>query len=176
MKLLAFLPPTERNKYLINRRVINLTDKLTSINAQYTKINQEHPNEFSSIENYRAYLEGEIELLKEKTLKEYPDYKFPAVNKLPNIYFKVPIPEEEHPEYNFVGMLIGPKGKTQKDIEQKTGAKILIVGTSIHEEFGMKHSSVQFRSDEPLHLKITGPCRQNIRDAYELIKPLISPK
>jgi hypothetical protein len=41
---------------------------------------------------------------------------------------KVRIPIEQHPTYNFIGLIIGPRGKTQKDLESKTGCKIAIRG------------------------------------------------
>lgn len=41
---------------------------------------------------------------------------------------RVPIPQEEHPEINFVGLLIGPRGNTLKGLEKDSGAKIIIRG------------------------------------------------
>ena len=41
---------------------------------------------------------------------------------------KIRIPVEEYPTYNFIGLIIGPRGKTQKDMEGKTGCKIAIRG------------------------------------------------
>ena len=41
---------------------------------------------------------------------------------------KVMIPQDEHPEINFVGLLIGPRGNTLKAMERETGAKIIIRG------------------------------------------------
>jgi len=33
---------------------------------------------------------------------------------------KVYIPVKEHPTYNFIGLIIGPRGKTQRELEAKT--------------------------------------------------------
>ena len=41
---------------------------------------------------------------------------------------KLYVPVEEHPEYNFVGRLLGPRGMTAKQLEQETGCKIMIRG------------------------------------------------
>ena len=41
---------------------------------------------------------------------------------------KIRIPIEEHPNYNFIGLIIGPRGKTQKELEARTGCKIAIRG------------------------------------------------
>ena len=37
---------------------------------------------------------------------------------------KVMIPQDVHPEINFVGLLIGPRGNTLKMMEKETGAKV----------------------------------------------------
>lgn len=41
---------------------------------------------------------------------------------------KIYVPVGEHPEYNFVGRLLGPRGMTAKQLEQETGCKIMIRG------------------------------------------------
>ncbi len=41
---------------------------------------------------------------------------------------KLYIPIKKYPEYNFIGLIIGPRGITQKNMERETGAKIAIRG------------------------------------------------
>ncbi|VDM49641.1 unnamed protein product [Toxocara canis] len=41
---------------------------------------------------------------------------------------KVYISCKEHPEYNFVGRILGPRGMTAKQLEQETGCKIMVRG------------------------------------------------
>lgn len=41
---------------------------------------------------------------------------------------KIYVPVSEHPEYNFVGRILGPRGMTAKQLEQETGCKIMIRG------------------------------------------------
>ena len=36
---------------------------------------------------------------------------------------KVMIPQDQHPDINFVGLLIGPRGNTLKSMEKETGAR-----------------------------------------------------
>lgn len=43
---------------------------------------------------------------------------------------KVFVPIKEYPEYNFVGRILGPRGMTAKQLEKKTGCKIMIRGKS----------------------------------------------
>ncbi|XP_037784068.1 splicing factor 1-like [Penaeus monodon] len=63
-------------------------------------------------------------------MKINTDYKPPADYKPPvvKVSDKVMIPQEEHPDINFVGLLIGPRGNTLKAMEKDTGAKIIIRG------------------------------------------------
>ena len=37
---------------------------------------------------------------------------------------KVMIPQEHHPDINFMGLIIGPRGNTLKALEKETGAKV----------------------------------------------------
>ena len=46
------------------------------------------------------------------------------------------IPQDEFPEINFVGLLIGPRGNTLKTMEKDTGAKIIIRGKGSVKEGG----------------------------------------
>ena len=41
---------------------------------------------------------------------------------------KVFIPVKEHPEVNFIGLTIGPRGNTQKRLVQETGCQVVIRG------------------------------------------------
>jgi len=41
---------------------------------------------------------------------------------------KVFIPVKEHPEVNFIGLIIGPRGNTQKRLVQETGCQVVIRG------------------------------------------------
>ena len=41
---------------------------------------------------------------------------------------------EAHPEINFMGLLIGPRGNTMKKLEAETGAKIMIRGKGTQKE------------------------------------------
>uniref|UniRef100_A0A8C5WL14 Branchpoint-bridging protein n=1 Tax=Leptobrachium leishanense TaxID=445787 RepID=A0A8C5WL14_9ANUR len=59
-----------------------------------------------------------------------PDFKPPVDYKPPatRVSDKVMIPQDEYPEINFVGLLIGPRGNTLKNIEKECNAKIMIRG------------------------------------------------
>ncbi|XP_022288592.1 KH domain-containing RNA-binding protein qki.L-like isoform X9 [Crassostrea virginica] len=41
---------------------------------------------------------------------------------------KLYVPVKEHPDFNFVGRILGPRGMTAKELEQYTGCKIMVRG------------------------------------------------
>jgi splicing factor 1 len=53
-----------------------------------------------------------------------PDYKPPEVK----IEDRISIPTKEYPDINFMGLIIGPRGKTLQQLERDTGAKVMIRG------------------------------------------------
>lgn len=71
---------------------------------------------------------------------------------------KIPIPIEKHPNYNFIGLIIGPRGKTQKELEAKTGCKIAIRGRGSVKEGarGRRDGKTMDGDNEPLHVVVSG--------------------
>ncbi|XP_064473932.1 protein held out wings-like isoform X2 [Ornithodoros turicata] len=53
-----------------------------------------------------------------------PDGIGPPVTRSEKVY----VPVKEHPDYNFVGRILGPRGMTAKQLEQETGCKIMVRG------------------------------------------------
>ena len=47
---------------------------------------------------------------------------------------KIYIPVEEHPGYNFFGLIIGPRGNTQKKMQMETNTKIVVRGRGAAKE------------------------------------------
>jgi hypothetical protein len=45
---------------------------------------------------------------------------------------KIMIPIHDHPGYNFFGLIIGPRGNTQKRMQRETNTKIAIRGMGLH--------------------------------------------
>lgn len=44
---------------------------------------------------------------------------------------KVAIPVRDYPDMNFLGLIIGPRGETQRALELETGARIMLFVLSI---------------------------------------------
>lgn len=125
----------------------------------------------------RTKLEGERHKLILEMLKCNPEYKPPADYKPPanKIVDKVFIPQEEYPDINFVGLLIGPRGNTLKKLEQDSGAKIIIRGKgSIKEgKIGRKDGQPLPGEDEPLHAYITGSSIEVVKKACEKVRDIV---
>jgi len=117
----------------------------------------------------------ERHILIEKALNVNPlfrppaDYR-PVMNKKSK---KIYIPVKEYPDYNFIGLIIGPRGITQKQMEQETGAKIAIRGKgSIKEGKGKVQNN---EDDDELHVLITADTDMSIKKAAKLVKKLLVP-
>lgn len=88
---------------------------------------------------------------------------------------KIRIPIEDHPQYNFIGLIIGPRGKTQKELESKTGCKIAIRGRGSVKEGarGRRDGKVMESDDEPLHVVITGDDQRSVDAATDMIEQML---
>lgn len=88
---------------------------------------------------------------------------------------KVVIPQEEHPDINFVGLLIGPRGNTLKSMEKDSGSKIIIRGKGSVKEgkIGRKDGQPMPGEDEPLHAFVTGPSIEAVKKAVGRILDII---
>ncbi|GLV43931.1 Splicing factor 1 [Carabus blaptoides fortunei] len=125
----------------------------------------------------RRRLEEDRHALVLKMMSINPEYKPPIDYKPPviRVHDKVMIPQEEHPEINFVGLLIGPRGNTLKTMEKETGAKIIIRGKGSVKEgkVGRKDGQPLPGEDEPLHAYITATNPEHVKKAVERIKEVI---
>ncbi|CAD6198088.1 unnamed protein product [Caenorhabditis auriculariae] len=110
-------------------------------------------------------------------LRINPNFKPPADYRAPNIrlHDKVWIPQDEHPELNFVGLLIGPRGNTLKSLEAETGAKIIIRGKgSVKEGKLANRMGPMPGENEPLHAYVTGTDQATIKRACDRIRSIIA--
>jgi len=125
----------------------------------------------------RKKLEDERHHLIQQMLDVNPDFKPPSDYKPPIIRVsdKVMIPQEEHPDINFVGLLIGPRGNTLKAMEKDTGAKIIIRGKGSVKEGKVSRKDGQMLpgEDEPLHAYVTANNPESVKKTVEKIKEII---
>ncbi|XP_017235908.1 splicing factor-like protein 1 isoform X1 [Daucus carota subsp. sativus] len=111
-------------------------------------------------------------------IKRNPAFKPPADYRPPKLYKKLGIPMREFPGYNFIGLIIGPRGNTQKRMEKETGAKIVIRGKGSVKEgrFGQKRDLKFDSSDnEDLHVLVEADNQESLDAAAGMVEKLLRP-
>jgi protein quaking len=116
----------------------------------------------------------------EKKPLSLPEADGPVISRQEKVY----VPVEEHPEYNFVGRILGPRGMTAKQLEQETGCKIMVRGRGSmrdkkKEEANRGKPNWEHLNDK-LHVLITVEDSNNranvkIQRAVDEIKKLLIP-
>ncbi len=76
---------------------------------------------------------------------------------------KLFVPIKEYPGYPFIGLILGPRGNTQKKLERETGTKVVIRGKGSVKD-GKKGKSEDPSEDEDLHVLITGDTQEQVRE------------
>jgi len=100
----------------------------------------------------------------ERLLKLNPLFRPPAdyVRQKPSK--KLYIPVKDFPNYNFIGLIIGPRGNTQKRMEKETNTKIAIRGKGSVKEGSKGRNSGKAMDDEndELHVLIQGENEEDV--------------
>ncbi|GAB2294106.1 Splicing factor 1 [Dionaea muscipula] len=111
-------------------------------------------------------------------LKKNPTFKPPADYRPPKLQKKLYIPQKEYPSYNFVGLIIGPRGNTQKRMEKETGAKIVIRGKGSVKE-GRMQQKRDLKPDpsenEDLHVLVEAETQEALDAAAGMLEKLLQP-
>ncbi|KAL5009827.1 hypothetical protein ScPMuIL_012132 [Solemya velum] len=97
---------------------------------------------------------------------------------------KIYVPVKDHPDFNFVGRILGPRGMTAKELEQFTGCKIMVRGKGSmrdkkKEEMNRGKQNWEHLNEE-LHVLITCEDTENrsmlkLAKAVEEVKKLLVP-
>eukprot|EP00698_Gefionella_okellyi_P017753 TRINITY_DN5236_c0_g1_i1.p1 TRINITY_DN5236_c0_g1~~TRINITY_DN5236_c0_g1_i1.p1 ORF type:complete len:474 (+),score=85.72 TRINITY_DN5236_c0_g1_i1:118-1539(+) len=117
----------------------------------------------------RAHL-IEVALRHNQAFRPPPDYAPQHVKRQRRVY----IPLEEYPEYNFIGLIIGPRGNTQKRLEKETRCKISIRGKgSVKDGKAKVHNDPS--DNDKLHVLITGETQADVDLAFKLVTELVTP-
>lgn len=112
-------------------------------------------------------------------IKRNPAFKPPADYRPPKLQKKLYIPMKEYPGYNFIGLIIGPRGNTQKRMERETGAKIVIRGKG-----SVKEGRLQQKRDlkmpdpsenEDLHVLVEAETQEALDAAAGMVEKLLQP-
>ncbi|GFR51314.1 hypothetical protein Agub_g13679, partial [Astrephomene gubernaculifera] len=195
------LPPSLAHLVDINPETLELQMQLNNINqriallqagklADDTPPEQRSPSPEPIYNEYGIRLNTREQRLKERLqdkrteiimelIKKNPNYKPPADFRPPRKTRKIYIPQKDHPTYNFIGLIIGPRGNTQKRMEKETNTKIAIRGKgSIKEGRTRRDPSGRPEpgEDDDLHVLITGDTDEDVDKAAALIEKLLQPQ
>lgn len=123
---------------------------------------------------HRKYEKERNELI-DKVIKAHPDFSSSlntsGERKL-RCHEKVYIPAKEHPEINFIGLLIGPRGSTLKDLESSTGAKVSIRGRGSHKDGKAKITDYE-DDDDDLHCYVSAETEDKVLKAVRRINEIV---
>jgi splicing factor 1 len=86
------------------------------------------------------------------------------------------IPYKDYPDYNFIGLIIGPRGNTQKQMEREFGCKIAIRGKgSVKEGKGRRDGVVDPDSHDDIHVLVQGDNQDSVDRAATEVERLLTP-
>ncbi|KAL3834651.1 hypothetical protein ACJIZ3_009387 [Penstemon smallii] len=126
----------------------------------------------------REKLNRERQEIISQIIKKNPAFKPPADYRPPKLYKKLHIPMKEYPGYNFIGLIIGPRGNTQKRMERETGAKIVIRGKGSVKE-GRLQQKRDLKPDpsenEDLHVLVEADTQEALDAAAGMVEKLLQP-
>ncbi|KAI9672808.1 MAG: hypothetical protein M1831_000243 [Alyxoria varia] len=159
-------------KLRINDYVPNERDRSPSPPPQYDNLGKRvNTREM----RYKKRLEDERHKLVDKAMKTIPDYHPPADYRRPaKTTEKVYVPVRDYPEINFIGLLIGPRGNTLKNMEGESGAKIAIRGKgSVKEGKGRSDTAHSSNQEEDLHCLIIADTEEKVQKAIKAVHAVI---
>jgi splicing factor 1 len=111
----------------------------------------------------------------ETLLKKCPTFRPPPDWRPPKRERKLYIPQKEFPGYNFFGLIIGPRGNTQKRLQRETNTRIAIRGKGSIKEGSSRDPKVDYAEWDELHVLITGDTDEDVTKAAELVNQLLRP-
>ncbi|GER46656.1 splicing factor-related, partial [Striga asiatica] len=138
----------------VDPNTIHLRTKLMEINQKLQSCKFHDEIKKKLLDKRKSILSKLAEIL---TLDYDPDKKFVR---------KLLIPQEEYPEYNFIGLILGPKGTTLKKMESETRARIFIRG---------RGSGDPNSEDEKLHVLVETAEKKRLDSAVAMIEKLLIP-
>ncbi|XP_011027963.1 PREDICTED: branchpoint-bridging protein-like [Populus euphratica] len=126
----------------------------------------------------RERLNKERQEIISQIIKRNPAFKPPADYRPPKLQKKLYIPMKEYPGYNFIGLIIGPRGNTQKRMERETGGKIVIRGKGSVKE-GRLQQKRDLKPDpsenEDLHVLVEAETQEALDAAAGMVEKLLQP-
>lgn len=118
-------------------------------------------------------LEKERHTLVELAVTSIKNYDPPSdYKKAGKTTEKLYIPVQEHPEINFVGLLLGPRGNTLRQLQEESGAKLAIRGKGSVKDGKAMDAGGQ-NTEDKLHVLISADTTAMVNKAIKLTKEVI---
>ncbi|KAL6659618.1 hypothetical protein ACP70R_003658 [Stipagrostis hirtigluma subsp. patula] len=135
-------------------------------------LKENEQGKFEQLETERREIIGEI-------LRLNPSYKAPEDYKPLLRETTIPLPVKADTRQNIIGVLIGPESNTQKRLQEETGAKIRVYGTTKidGEKIEIRHSDINEVQSayEDLHINVSADSYDKVDAAVALIDLLLAP-
>ncbi|KAI6088197.1 eukaryotic type KH-domain (KH-domain type I) [Hypoxylon rubiginosum] len=191
----AAMTSEQIDAYVLHLRIEEITHKLrindiVSAN-QYRRSPSPEPQYDASgrrtnthYRRHRERLEKERHSLIQTAMHTFPNYSPPqdyvqSSVRQRQLKEKVYIPVKDFPEVNFIGQLLGPRGRSLAEMSTNSRASIVIRGRgSVKEGRGRDRIHGPRRADtddhqEPLHCLITADTQEGVEKAKELVHAVI---
>lgn len=185
---LAPSTPLQSQSVLLRSQLDAISLKLTTVAADAARLEKDPTRSPSPPPQYdangkrtntrevrmRASLEKNRQRVIEELLKVNPLFRPPADYMRQKLQRKIYIPIKEFPQYNFIGLIIGPRGNTQKRMEKESNCKIAIRGKGSVKE-GSKGKKNTADENDDLHVLITGEREEDLERAAKEVQNLLVP-
>ncbi|KAJ4952489.1 hypothetical protein NE237_029321 [Protea cynaroides] len=123
---------------------------------------------------YREQLVQDRQTIISKLIQKNPMFKPPSDFQPSKLYKKLYIPLREYPGHNFIGLIIGPRGNTQKRMEKETGARIVIRGKgSVRKK--RAHRKPDPSDNDDLHVLVEADNQISLDAAVKMVEKLLNP-
>eukprot|EP00612_Vaucheria_litorea_P001156 CAMPEP_0171456778 /NCGR_PEP_ID=MMETSP0945-20130129/3121_1 /TAXON_ID=109269 /ORGANISM="Vaucheria litorea, Strain CCMP2940" /LENGTH=456 /DNA_ID=CAMNT_0011982255 /DNA_START=548 /DNA_END=1918 /DNA_ORIENTATION=+ len=123
----------------------------------------------------REALNNERNDIIEAIMKLNPHFQAPIDYIRRKPFRRLYIPQTEYPGYNFIGLIIGPRGNTQKRMERETGCKIAIRGRGSVKEGARRTLIKTVDEEDDLHVFVQGDTEEQVEKAAKEISSLLRP-
>ena len=157
-------PQYDENGVRTNTRAQRAVEKLT-VQAQVRGFDLSASNSASScLACYCAKgTDCALQDIVTEITRKQPGYRPPPDLRLAKRQRKIFVPVREYPHYNFIGLIIGPRGNTQKRMQQESGAKIALRGRgSVKDGRGARAGLADPADNEDLHVMITADTEDSL--------------
>lgn len=180
------LTPSQLDQFLREQRYDELTKKLNKGELEYVDPDIRPPSpppiydkNGSRINTREARVKNcmieEYHRLVEYLLKHVEGFVAPPNYKPIKKIRKIEIPIDKYPEYNFMGLIIGPRGCNHKRLEAESGAQISIRGKGTLKEGKKTDHQTEIEANMPKHVHISADNEECVEKAVSLITPLLDP-